>query len=112
VKNWNGCRTHFIVGRDAAGVGGYYGPYDAWNLFDSFKREELDITPLFFSETFFCRRCGAVASAKTCPHKSDDHVILSGTRVRELLTQGEDLPVEFTRPEVSALLGEWSRGAE
>lgn len=109
-KNY-GC-THFIVGRDAAGVGGYYEPYDAWDLFGSFERDELDITPLFFSETFFCRRCGAVASAKTCPHKGDDHVILSGTRVRELLTQGEQLPVEFTRPEVSALLGEWSRSAE
>lgn len=106
-KNY-GC-SHFIVGRDAAGVGGYYGPYDAWDLFGCFKRDELGITPLFFSEAFFCRRCDAVASAKTCPHDSQYHVALSGTRVRELLEQGVPLPHEFTRPEVGSVLGAWSR---
>lgn len=106
-KNY-GC-THFIVGRDAAGVGGYYGPYDAWKLFGQFERDELDITPLFFAETFYCRRCAAVASAKTCPHDANHHVALSGTRVRELLGQGLPLPAEFTRPEVGAILDEWTR---
>ncbi len=107
-KNY-GC-THFIVGRDAAGIGGYYGPYDAWDLFNHFDRDELGITPLFFAEAFYCQKCGAVGSAKTCPHDSRHHVALSGTRVRELLQLGNALPPEFTRPEVGEILGEWSRG--
>ncbi|MFQ5898438.1 MAG: sulfate adenylyltransferase [Candidatus Methylomirabilia bacterium] len=106
-KNY-GC-THFIVGRDAAGVGRYYAPYAAHDLLRSFRREELGIEPLFFTETFFCRRCDAVASVKTCPHGDGDRVALSGTRVRELLRRGEPLPPEFTRPEVAAVLAEWAR---
>jgi sulfate adenylyltransferase len=107
-KNY-GC-THFIVGRDPAGVGGYYQPYAARDLFLRLSREELDITPLFFDEAFFCRRCDGMASSKTCPHESSERVALSGTRVRELLRSGEQLPEEFTRPEVSEILAEWVQG--
>ena len=107
-KNY-GC-THFIVGRDPAGVGGYYQPYAARDLFLRLSREELDITPLFFDEAFFCRRCDGMASSKTCPHEPSERVALSGTRVRELLRSGESLPEEFTRPEVSDILAEWVQG--
>jgi sulfate adenylyltransferase len=107
-KNY-GC-THFIVGRDPAGVGGYYHPYAARDLFLRLPREELDIVPLFFDEAFFCRRCDGMASSKTCPHDVSERVALSGTRVREILRRGEPLPEEFTRPEVSEILAEWIQG--
>jgi sulfate adenylyltransferase len=101
-KNY-GC-SHFIVGRDHAGVGSYYGSYDAQLVFDEFEPHELDVEPMFFEHSFWCRACNQMASPKTCPHEGDERVFLSGTQVRELLDRGELPPAEFTRPEVAQVL--------
>jgi sulfate adenylyltransferase len=107
-KNY-GC-SHFVVGRDHAGVGDYYGPYDSQKIFDQFSKDELEIQPYFFEQSFYCNKCSSMASERTCPHLPDDRVLLSGTKVRAMLRRGELPPKEITRPEVAEILAEGMKG--
>lgn len=109
IRQNYGC-THMIIGRDHAGVGGYYGPFDAQAIFDTLGPEELRIQPLKLDVTFWCRKCDAMASSKTCPHSEEDRITISGTRLRELLTAGEPLPAQFSRPEVVDILRKYYAG--
>ncbi|MDH5536154.1 MAG: sulfate adenylyltransferase [Betaproteobacteria bacterium] len=98
-----GC-SHQIVGRDHAGVGSYYGPFDAHHIFDEIPRDALETKPLKIDWTFWCYRCGGMASARTCPHDEKDRLLVSGTKLRKWLSDGDAVPAEFSRPEVLEIL--------
>lgn len=104
-----GC-SHLIVGRDHAGVGDYYGPFDAQKIFDQIPKDALETKNLNIDWTFWCNKCGGMASQRTCPHTKDDRILLSGTKVRSMLSEGKDLPVEFSRPEVANVLKKYYAG--
>ena len=106
-----GC-SYLIVGRDHAGVGSYYGPFDAQKIFDEIPRDALEIRPLKIDWTFWCYKCGGMASARTCPHDDADRLLVSGTKLRKWLSEGDPVPAEFTRPEVLAILREYYENLE
>ena len=106
-----GC-SHQIVGRDHAGVGSYYGPFDAHYIFDEIPKDALETQPLKIDWTFWCYRCGGMASARTCPHEDRDRLLVSGTKLRKWLSEGAEVPAEFSRPEVLAILREYYAGLE
>src|SRR5690606_26395420 len=104
-----GC-SHLIVGRDHAGVGDYYGPFDAQKIFDEIPKDALENKNMNIDWTFWCKKRGGMASQRTCPHTKDDRILLSGTKVRSMLSEGQDLPVEFSRPEVAKVLQKYYAG--
>jgi sulfate adenylyltransferase len=101
-----GC-SHLIVGRDHAGVGNYYGPFDAHEIFSQVPEGALRLQPLKMDWTFYCYKCGSMASMKTCPHGKEDRLLLSGTMLRKTLSEGGQVPAEFTKPEVAKILAEY-----
>ncbi|MFO7871884.1 MAG: sulfate adenylyltransferase, partial [Kiritimatiellia bacterium] len=101
-----GC-THLVIGRDHAGVGSYYGPFDAQHIFDEIAPGELLIKPLKIDWTFWCYECGGMASTKTCPHPKEKRLLISGTELRKMLSEGTKPPEEFSRPEVLEILMEY-----
>jgi sulfate adenylyltransferase len=106
-----GC-SHLVIGRDHAGVGSYYGPFDAQHIFDTLPPDSLVIQPLKIDVTFYCYRCGGMATARTCPHGDEHRLQISGTRLREMFANGETIPDEFSRPEVVAILREYYASLE
>lgn len=101
-----GC-SHLIVGRDHAGVGDYYGPFDAHKIFDEIPIGALETKPLKIDWTFWCYKCGGMASTRTCPHTEKDRLLVSGTKLRKALSEGQDVATEFSRPEVLAILRDY-----
>jgi sulfate adenylyltransferase len=106
-----GC-SHLVVGRDHAGVGDYYGPHDAHHIFDTLPPGSMHTQPLKIDITFYCYKCNGMATSKTCPHEQSDRLAISGTRLREMFANGEQIPPEFSRPEVVAVLREYYDSAE
>jgi len=104
-----GC-SHLIVGRDHAGVGEYYGPFDAQKIFEEIPAGALETKPLKIDWTFYCNACEGMASMKTCPHGKDDRILLSGTKLRKMLSEGEEVTTKFSRPEVLEILREYYAG--
>lgn len=101
-----GC-SHLIIGRDHAGVGEYYGPFDAQKIFDEIPRNALELKPLKIDWTFYCRKCDGMASMRTCPHGKEDRVVLSGTMLRKMLSEGQEIPDHFSRQEVLEILKDY-----
>jgi len=106
-----GC-SHLIVGRDHAGVGNYYGPFDAHHIFDEIPKGSLETQPLKIDWTFWCYKCGGMASARTCPHDEADRLLLSGTKLRKMLSENAEVPAEFSRPEVLEILRAYYAGMQ
>lgn len=104
-----GC-SHLIVGRDHAGVGDYYGPFDAHHIFDEIPEGALQTQPLKLDWTFWCYQCGGMASMRTCPHEAKDRLLLSGSKLRKMLSEGDEVPAEFSRPEVLEILRDYYSG--